>query len=219
MAIQPTQSTGNPTATASINSNNKEVTKEDFLRLLISQLQNQDPLKPLDNQEFAQQLATFNSLEQLINVNQRLGTLTDAVSKSNQFNAATLLGKQVMAAGNQISIEDGKGAAISYNLEAAAAKVFVGIKNSRGELVRRFELNNQKSGEQKIPWDGLNGSKTPSPGGTYTFEISAIDSMGKAVAATGHMQGIVTGVNLDGAEPILELGSLRLPLSSVVGIR
>src|SRR3954467_13258067 len=113
MAIQASNATGNQTAgILSSNNNKKEVSKEDFLKLLISQLQNQDPLKPLDNQEFAQQLATFNSLEQLIGVNQKLGTLADKLLQANQFNATSLLGKQVVSDGNQVSIKEGKGAAI-----------------------------------------------------------------------------------------------------------
>ena len=149
MAIQPTTATSNQTATAAMPSSNKknEVTKEDFLKLLISQLQNQDPLKPLDNQEFAQQLATFNSLEQLISVNEKLGTLADKLLQSNQFNATSLLGKQVVTDGNQLSIKQGEGAAINYKLSANAAKVTIDIKNSKGETVRRLEILNQAAGD------------------------------------------------------------------------
>ena len=221
MAIQATQSTSNPAAaTASTSlSGNKQVTQDDFLKLLISQLQNQDPLKPLDNQEFAQQLATFNSLEQLISVNQKLGTLADTMSKSNQFSASNLLGKQVVTSGNQISVSNGQGAPVSYTLNANAPQVAVDIKNSTGDVIRHLQFTNQSAGDQTVPWDGKNSVGAAVPAGAYTFDVSATDSKGQSVAATGRVQGVVTGVDLGGAEPTLEIGTLRVPLSSVITVR
>jgi flagellar basal-body rod modification protein FlgD len=218
MAIQATNATGNQTA-ALPTSSNKEVTKEDFLKLLISQLQNQDPLKPLDNQEFAQQLATFNSLEQLISVNQKLGALADKMAQSSEFGATSLLGKQVVSAGNQLSIKQGEGTAVNYNLGANAAKVTIDIKNSNGDIARRLEFLNQSAGDLRAAWDGKNSVGAASPAGSYSFEINALDSTGKKVAASGRIQGIVSGVSLDGAEPMLEIGGVQVPLSGITTVR
>ena len=193
MAIPAITATGNQTA-ALPKSIKKEVSKEDFLKLLISQLQNQDPLKPLDNQEFAQQLATFNSLEQLISVNQKLATLADKIVQSNQFNATSLLGKQVVTAGNQLSLKQGESAALNYNLSANAAKVAIDITNSKGETLRRLEFLNQSAGDLRAAWDGKNSLGAAAPAGSYYFEINAVDATGKRVAASGRVQGIVSGV-------------------------
>jgi len=77
-----------------------QVSRDDFMKLLIAQLQNQDPLSPMDNQEFAVQLAQFNSLEQLIGLNEKLDSLTSQQGLASQFNSAALLGKQVAGRGN-----------------------------------------------------------------------------------------------------------------------
>jgi len=219
MAIDATQATSNQTTTAALSSKNKEVTKEDFLKLLISQLQNQDPLKPLDNQEFAQQLATFNSLEQLISVNDKLGSLSDQLLKTNQFNATSLLGKQIVANGNQVSLTSGQSAALGYKLSAAAAQIVVEISNSQGQLVRRIPLFEQGAGDQRISWDGKDSAGQAAPAGLYTFNVTAVDRQSKNVDVTAQLQGAVTGVNLNGTEPILDVGGRSVPLSSVTSVR
>src|ERR1043166_6613177 len=95
---------------------NQTVTKDGFLKLLIAQLQNQDPLQPMDNQQFAVQLATFNSLEQLMDINKQLTALQTAQGQATQFNAASLIGKQINAEGNKIAVENGAPAKLNYHL-------------------------------------------------------------------------------------------------------
>jgi flagellar basal-body rod modification protein FlgD len=220
MAIDATQATSSQTTTTPLSSKNREVTKEDFLKLLISQMQNQDPLKPLDNQEFAQQLATFNSLEQLIGVNEKLGSLSDKLLQANQFNATSLLGKQVVADGNQISLtEAGQKTKIHYQLSSSAAQVFVEISNSQGQLVRRIPILDKGAGSQSEEWNGKNSAGQAAPAGLYTFQVTALDRQGKNVDVTPQVQGAVTGVSLDGTEPILDVGGRRVPLSGVTGVR
>lgn len=155
----------------------QQITQDDFLKLLISQLQNQDPLKPLDNQEFAAQLATFNSLEQLIGVNDKLETLQNKLLQSNQFSATALIGKQIAADGNQISLRQGDDSAIHYQLGSDAARVVVSIHNGQGELVRTLELANQKIGDQTVQWDGKDSAGRASPDGTYSFDVDAFDAL------------------------------------------
>src|SRR5258706_1379148 len=101
----------------------KSMGRDDFLKLLVAQLQNQDPLKPLDNQEFAAQLATFNSLDQLIGINQKLDGLEEQQRLVGQLGAASLIGKEIVADGNQVALVAGQPAAIGYALDAGAARV------------------------------------------------------------------------------------------------
>lgn len=218
MAIQALQAT-TPQAAASGVLNAKTVTQDDFLKLLIAQLQNQDPLNPMDNQEFAAQLATFNSLGQLIDINKKLGTLQNSQAVASQFNAASLIGKEITSAGNAVSLQSGSTAKIGYQLSANAARVVVNIYNAGGELVRQIEAGAQVAGERTITWDGKDSSGRNLTSGPYNFEINAFDLNGKRIAATGRVQGIVTGVMLDGSEPVLELGELKVPLSGVTGVR
>jgi flagellar basal-body rod modification protein FlgD len=221
MAIQNVSST-NSTATSNQPSQtlpNQTVTKDDFLKLLIAQLQNQDPLQPMDNQQFAVQLATFNSLEQLIDINKQLGSLQSTQGLTNQFNAASLIGKEIATTGNTISLQSGSLVPVSYQLGANATRVVVNIQDSSGSLVRQLEVGAQKAGDQTITWDGKDASGKAAASGLYTFEINAFDLNGKQVQASGRIHGIVTGARWDGSEPVLELGNVQVPLSSVTTVR
>jgi flagellar basal-body rod modification protein FlgD len=197
----------------------KTVTQDDFLKLLIAQLQNQDPLKPMDNQEFAAQLATFNSLGQLIEINGKLGQLQNTQGSASQYNAASLIGKEIETSGNVVSIAPGSSAQIGYQLGANAARVTVTVRNGAGELVRLLDAGNQTSGEQTLQWDGKDNAGKTAPAGLYSFEISAVDAGGKNVPASGLVRGTVTGVKLGASEPLLEVGALTVPLSAVTRVR
>ena len=195
------------------------VTQDDFLKLLIAQLQNQDPLNPMDNQEFAAQLATFNSLGQLIDMNEKLGNMQNSQGLTNQFNAASLIGKEVVTTGSAIALEKGKPAAVGYELGANAARVVVNIYNGAGDLVRQVEARAQNMGDQTLSWDGKDESGRALESGSYSFEINAFDAAGKKVPAAGRVQGMVTGVTFSGGEPFLEIGSLKVPYGNVTSVR
>lgn len=217
MAIQSVSSTpSQPTAGQALSK--QTVTQDDFLKLLIAQLQNQDPLQPMDNQQFAVQLATFNSLEQLIGINNKLGALQTSQGATNQFNAASLIGKAITSNGNTLNLQTGNPAAITYQLSGNAARVVVNVQDSSGALVRQMVAGAQSAGDQSILWDGKDAAGKSAPAGLYSFEVNAFDLNGKQVQASGRIKGTVTGVRLDGAEPVLELGALQVPLSAVTSV-
>jgi len=195
------------------------VTQDDFLKLLIAQLQNQDPLNPMDNQEFAAQLATFNSLGQLISINDKLGGMQNAQAAAEQFNAASLIGKEITSAGSTMSLASGGTAKMGYQLGANASRVVIGIHDGAGKLVRQIEAGAQSAGEKSLTWDGRDSSGRPLAAGLYNFEVSAFDARGKAVAAGTRMKGVVTGVHFESGEPVLQIGDIDVPLSSVTNVR
>jgi flagellar basal-body rod modification protein FlgD len=209
----PAQQTSKPTLTG------KTVTQDEFLKLLIAQLQNQDPLQPMDNQQFAVQLATFNSLEQLIGINDKLGGLNSAQGATNQFNATSLIGKEVATTGNTLSLQSGSPAAINYQLGSNATKVVVNVQDASGALVRQIQVGAQNVGDQSVVWDGKDAAGKAARSGLYNFEVNAFDINGRQVSASGRTQGVVTGVRLDGSEPVLEIGTLQVPLSAVTSVR
>ena len=173
----------------------------------------------MDNQQFAVQLATFNSLSQLIDIDNKLGSLQTAQGTNNQFNAASLIGKEVVTSGNTVSLQSGGATPINYQLAANAAKVVVNIQDSGGGIVRQLDAGQQNAGNQTVTWDGKDASGNALPSGVYTFAINASDINGKAVSASGQVQGLVTGVTLTGSDPVLELGNLQVPFSSVTSVR
>ena len=217
MAIQ----TINPTATQATTGQapaKQTVTQDDFLKLLIAQLQNQDPLQPMDNQQFAVQLATFNSLEQLIGINDKLGSLQTSQGATNQFNATSLIGKEIASDGNTLSLPTGGPAAIGYQLNANASRVVINIQDRFGALVRQMSAGAQSAGDQSVLWDGKDAAGRAAPAGIYNFEINAFDLSGKQVQASGRIKGTVTAVNFAGREPVLELGGIQVPLSAVTSV-
>jgi flagellar basal-body rod modification protein FlgD len=219
MAIQNIAANAAQTTTAPKSLTDKTVTQDDFLKLLIVQLQNQDPLQPMDNQEFAAQLAQFNSLGQLIEINGKLGGLQSGQGSMSQYNAASLIGKEISSAGNKVSVSSGGPATISYQLGANAARVVVSVFNGAGTLVRQIDSGARASGDQAIIWDGKDSRGQTLAAGVYGFEINAVDAAGRKIPASGKIEGVVTGVRLDGAEPVLEVGGLEVPLSGVTAVR
>jgi len=217
LAIQSVNSTPTQATTGQAPSK-QTVTQDDFLKLLIAQLQNQDPLQPMDNQQFAVQLATFNSLEQLIGINDKLGGLQTSQGAMNQFNAASLIGKEVTSNGNTLNLQTGNPARLSYQLGANASRVVVNIQDSSGTLVRQMIVGVQSAGNQSVLWDGKDASGNAAPAGLYNFEVNAFDLAGKQVQASGYIRGIVTGVRLDGSEAVLEVGAVQVPLSTVTNV-
>jgi flagellar basal-body rod modification protein FlgD len=219
MAVQSIHQTTAAQSTTKSALTEKTVTQDEFLKLLIAQLQNQDPLQPMDNQEFAAQLATFNSLGQLIDINQKLGTLQNAQASANQFSATAMIGKDITTESNSLNLPADGSAKVAYQLGGNAARVTVNVYNGAGELVRQVDAGAQSAGERNIEWNGKDNAGRRLTSGQYHFEINALDVNGRKVAATGRLQGVVTGVKLNGSEPILEVGGLEVPLSSVIGVR
>jgi flagellar basal-body rod modification protein FlgD len=219
MAIQSINNSTNAAAQTAQPKASSDITRDDFMKLLIAQLQNQDPLNPMDNQEFAVQLAQFNSLQQLIGLNEKLENLASQQGIASQFNSTALIGKQVTGKGNEVNFSAGGSAGLFYDLGANAAKVTVKVYNSEGALVRQIDAGSQKVGPQSVTWDGKNSMGQSVPAGVYGFEVDAVDSAGKALPVTKQVRGVVTGVNLEGSEPILEIGQMRIPLSSITAVR
>lgn len=196
----------------------KGLSQDDFLKLLLTQLQSQDPLKPLDNQEFAAQLATFNSLDQLIGINKKLDAVQGQQLQLSQLEATTLIGKEVRARDDLVSLEEGQGAALHYALDANAGRVVVNIKDNVGTLVRALEVGSQKAGNHSVTWDGTDTTGKPLAAGTHAFEVAAIDGSGNKVGAGTFVQGVVTGMNMVGSEPRLEVGGVEIPVSAVTSV-
>jgi flagellar basal-body rod modification protein FlgD len=217
MAVQPV-SQGTIPGAASPVAPKQVMGRDDFLKLLIAQLQHQDPLHPLENQEFAAQLATFNSLDQLIGINQKLDGVQAQQQFLGQLGAVSLIGKQIIADGNQIALVAGTQPTISYSLGAAAARTMINIKDDKGNTVRTIQTGSQAAGDQTAVWDGKDETGNALAAGAYSIEITAFDSAGKSVAASTRTRGVVTGVSLAGGEMLLEIGGIKIPLSAVRGI-
>ena len=197
-----------------------DVQKAEFLQLLITQLRHQDPMEPQDSQQFAAQLAQFTSLEQLQNIS---GTLQQGVEADlvltqtiNNTMAATMIGKQVHAAGNTLSIERGQSADLHFQLGAYADNVEISIKDAAGQTVRTMSMQSAVSGDHSLEWDGLNSNGDPALPGSYTFTVSASNAAGESIAATPMIFGIIEGVRYGNSGAIFVVNGKEIPFSSVL---
>ncbi len=196
--------------------------KDDFLKLLVTQLQNQDPMNPATNQEFAAQLAQFSQLEQLTEMNSTLEESLDANTQlaDNIANslATSYLGKDVYAIGDRLELGQEDGAMIRFHIDANSVDTSVGIFNEAGSLVRTLELGGRPMGGVDLVWDGTDSQGERLPAGQYRYQVEALDYEGEAVDTVGFMAGRITGIRyLDGTARLL-MGEREVPLENVLDV-
>ncbi|MGI9413627.1 MAG: flagellar hook assembly protein FlgD [Hyphomicrobiales bacterium] len=190
---------------------------DSFLSLLTTQLQNQNPLEPLDTNEFTAQLVQFTSVEQSIATNKNLEQLV-ALSVTNAFQSAVgYIGKTVTAAGSVTQLSGGQ-AVWNYNLTADAPETTITIRDSTGQTVFT-ETRPASAGANTFTWNGQLENGTQAPDGAYSISVQAKDASGNNVGATTETEGVVTAVDLTGTEPILTINGSEITLSSVKSVK
>lgn len=177
-----------------------------FLTLLMTQIKNQDPLNPLDNAQVTSQLAQLNTVNGIEKLNATLGQLLDGYNETQAMQAAGMIGKNVMVAGNNLPLAGGQ-AVGAVSLEGPADKVTVSIKNAAGALVQTQELGERPAGAFFFAWDGKKPDGSAFPEGNYTFSVEA-STAGKTVSATPAQIGTVSAVVRGKNGFMLDLGAL-----------
>ena len=197
----------------------KTLGKDDFLRLLIAQLRNQDPLNPVPNNEFVAQTAQFSSLEQLQNMNKTLEGLAAQSGSGGAASASALLGKTVTVNGSALTVDGVRKGPIGYSLPTGAASVAIRVVNESGNVVRTLIRGQQGSGVHQLPFDGLDDQGRTLPSGLYTYQVVAADAGGRTLPGVYTGGGQVTGVAVEAGGLMLVINnSQRVPLSSVVAV-
>ena len=196
--------------------------KDEFLQLFVKRLQNQDPLSPMQDEDFIAQMAQFSSLEQLSNMNENLqkalsgnGLLSQTISNTM---AASLIGRSVRVESSSTVLGDSGGADIRYDLESAAADVQIEIKNKEGVLVRALRPGASPSGTNTVAWDGKDANGTRMPKGAYEITVRATDEKGDAIGAKGYYAGKVSGVRYVDGNAMLVVNSALIPLANVMEV-
>ena len=175
-----------------------------FLTLLVTQLQNQDPLDPMDANEFTSQLVAFAGVEQQIFANSNLEKLLQ-LEQTNQISAlVNFIGTTIEAEGRTVPLENSK-AAFTYDMPAVVAKGTVTITNSAGLTVFTSDADTT-SGKHTFNWDGRNQSGIVQPDGAYNVLVSGLDFTGNLLDISHTVLGRVTGVGIDGGLATLFLG-------------
>jgi len=197
---------------------NDKMGQNQFLQLLVTQMQNQDPINPMDSKEFASQLAQFNSVEQLVNVNKGLESLAQSqkVMRAEFTNsmASSLTGKKVRALSNKIHLQAGKDASIDYDLNNPASEVQIVIRDSSGSEIRRKTIDGAAAGENTWTWDGKSNDGIEVPDGKYSVEIKAKkgDSDVKARMFT---EGIAKKVRFSGNGVMISVDGVEVPIGDI----
>ncbi len=169
--------------------------KDDFLELLVVQLQNQDPLNPLDDKEFIAQLAQFSSLEQMSNVASGIESLTKTVSRQDSLSAVSYIGKNVVAEGNTVSKLDSGITPVYFTLSDSAATVSINVYDQNNNIVKTENLNSMQAGEYTFSWDGLDYNGKTADNGQYKVYFAAVDANDRAVLVDTKVVGTITGVS------------------------
>ena len=167
----------------STKSKNDQVDKNEFMTLLVTQLKNQDPLNPMDSQQFAVQLAQFSQLEQLTQINQKLGSDQNSMSS-----LAAYLGHEITYNSNEIQSTGGEGGSIKLDLAQAASSVKVAITDSSGAVKQLLNVGPLGQGQHNIPLSGLTV-----PNGQYGVRVGAIGSGGELFEPNFAVAGVVSG--------------------------
>ncbi|MBF0377731.1 MAG: hypothetical protein HQK72_09645 [Desulfamplus sp.] len=190
--------------------------REAFLKMLVAQLQNQDPLNPMEGSDFSAQLAQFSSLEQLINVNKSVESMAAAFEKSSETDASTLIGKEVTGNANSLDVTSGEPSIGRYTLPKEA-DVMVKISDSEGNVVRTLYPGQQTKGDYKIDWDGKDNGGSVVADGAYTYEVLANTGSGYATLPTT-ITGKVDGVTYQNGKAYLDIGGVLLSPDSIIKV-
>lgn len=188
-----------------------------FLRLLTTQLQNQDPLEPLDATKFTEQLVSYSQVEQQISTNANLETLLALTKAGAGSTAVGYLGKTALTSGPVSSLDDGA-AAWRYKLTKDATNVQLSILDANNKVIRTLP-GERTVGNHEFVWDGKNGLGVDMPEGSYKLAVVASTADGMPLTSTITGIGMVKEVDMSGAEPMVTIANRVVKLSEILGLK
>jgi flagellar basal-body rod modification protein FlgD len=190
----------------------------EFLQLLTTQLQNQDPLDPLDTNQFTQQLVEFASVQQQVDMNTNMQTLISLQQTTAATQALQLVGSNVTLNGNSANLSNATGNPAAWTLNASApGTAAITITNSSGQtaFTGTTTLN---AGNQSYSWNGQGNNGVKWPDGSYTIAITGTGASGQAITVTSQVQGTVSAVNMSQTPPTLTVNGQSYPISSIQSV-
>ena len=189
-----------------------------FLTILTTQLKNQNPLDPMDTNQFTQQLVQFTGVEQQLKTNEFLETLMLSSQNTAKSDAVSYIGKEVTSSGRTGELTDANAVYWAYSANANAANATITIRDANGQTVYQ-QTGPLESGPGTFRWDGMGSDGNLKPNGVYTIDIKGKDANGKDVKISTASIGIVTAVDFTGDIPVLTVGSRRVTITDVTDVR
>lgn len=193
--------------------------KDDFLTLFVTQLQQQDPLNPQDGTEMAAQLAQFNSLEQMMNVNATLTSLVSAQENSKKLQYLNYVGKEVSVSGGKMALKDGKINDVTMHADRELGRATMVVRDRSGSEVYQRELGVLGAGKHKLNWDGVGTDGQKRSEGVYSVEIKAQTANGDPVTVGLNSSVTIKGIDLVQSQNNLftDIGTLSFEQVQAVG--
>lgn len=197
-----------------------ELGRDQFLTLLIAQLQHQDPFNPMESSEFSAQLAQFSSLEQLFDINDNLEILQDAKTEGQGLeDFLDYIGKEVKSTDNNVvAVNNGETYGGVYTLEKMG-DVVISMFDMEGSEIRMICRDDQAPGTYGINFDGKDNNGYPVPDGYYYFTVHTLDGNGSKVEVSTDLSGVVTAITYKGVIPYLIVGDHLISAGNVIEIR
>lgn len=198
--------TTSTTATSALSGGTAAELGDRFLKLLVTQLKNQDPMNPMENAEMTMQLAQMSTVEGINKLNTSMENLLSGYQSAQTVQATAMIGHQVLTEGNVLALSGG-GAVGGADLDAAADSVTVTVMSKSGQVLDTLQLGEQPAGELRFAWDGVDTAGNTMADGWYQFKVSA-KSAGKSVDAATLAYVPVNSVRVENGSVSLELGGI-----------
>ncbi len=189
----------------------KALDKDDFMRIMITEMKHQDPTKPMDTDRMATQMAQVTSVEQMKNVAAAVDRLAEKSNAGDRLAMSNMIGKNVTVDKGRFVHQKGTISPINFDLPVDAEKVKLSIQNEKGEEIASRELEPQKSGSNTYNWDGVNTSNIQSVSGNYIVRVDAEDAKGNKISVDPISKESVVGVTFDGGETNFLVGDPKNP--------
>jgi len=191
----------------------KTLDKDDFMRIMITEMKHQDPTKPMEAEKMATQMAQLTSVEQLKNVGNAIDKLADKNNASDRMAMGAMIGKTVTVDKGRFNHMKGMTSPIDFTLPQNAQKIKIDILNEHGDTVASRDLEPMKAGPNVYSWDGLNESGMQVPSGNYIVRIDAENERGGKIQINPISQERIVGVSFEGGEPNFLVGDPKSPQS------
>ncbi len=188
--------------------------KEDFLKLLVAQLQNQDPMNPSDPTEFTAQLAQFSQLEQLTNITTSLDGLNRMSSEMERMSALSLMGQEVVAKTDDFQF-NGEPIELGYQLEEPAEDVTLYVLGATGSTMATISAQQTAAGQYFVDWDGMTDYGMQAEPGSYSLVVRAVDGNEKTIPTESLLKGRVEAVDMAGGATQLETSAGSFAMNKV----
>lgn len=190
--------------------------KDEFLKLLTYQLQNQDPMNPMDQGKMTGELAQFSQLEQLAALNKKFEDSGKGQAIQDKFYAASFVGKKIVTNGSSLELKNsGDSGDVLFKLDGEAAKVMVRVLDEKNNIIGEIWKEGMSAGGHQVTWDGVSLDGSPAVKGKYHVQVKAWDQMGQDVGTRTEATGIVQSVTFDEGEPVLTVNNQKVYLRDV----